>query len=71
MSYHFRCNRCLRIGIISSGGGSCPDEVTHSISRMDGLKVAVEYSANWDYPVSVGGTGRVAHGWFGLIQLNF
>jgi hypothetical protein len=38
---------------------------------MDGLKVAVEYSANWDYPVSAGGTGRVAHGWFGLIQLNF
>ena len=38
---------------------------------MDGLKVAVEYSANWDYPVSVGGTGRVAHAWFGLIQLNF
>jgi hypothetical protein len=38
---------------------------------MDGLKVAVEYSANWDYPVSVGGTGRVAHGAFGLIQLNF
>jgi hypothetical protein len=38
---------------------------------MDGLKVAVEYSANWDYPVSSGGTGRVAHGLFGLIQLNF
>ncbi|XIA64303.1 hypothetical protein ACFIOY_36360 [Bradyrhizobium sp. TZ2] len=38
---------------------------------MDGLKVAVEYSANWDYPVSVGGTGKVAHGWFGLLQLNF
>jgi len=38
---------------------------------MDGLKVAVEYSANWDYPVSAGGTGRLAHGWFGLIQLNF
>lgn len=38
---------------------------------MDGLKVAVEYSANWDYPVSAGGTGKVAHGWFGLIQLNF
>lgn len=38
---------------------------------MDGLKVAVEYSANWDYPVSSGGTGKVAHGWFGLIQLNF
>ena len=29
---------------------------------MDGLKVAVEYSANWDYPVSSGGTGKVAHG---------
>ncbi|WP_156439839.1 hypothetical protein [Bradyrhizobium valentinum] len=38
---------------------------------MDGLKVAVEYSANWDYPVSSGGTGRVAHGAFGLLQLNF
>jgi len=38
---------------------------------MDGLKVAVEYSANWDYPVSSGGTGKVAHGVFGLIQLNF
>src|SRR5882672_3379489 len=38
---------------------------------MDGLKVAVEYSANWDYPVSVGGTGKVAHGAFGLLQLNF
>jgi len=38
---------------------------------MDGLKVAVEYSANWDYPVSSGGTGKVAHGGFGLVQLNF
>jgi hypothetical protein len=38
---------------------------------MDGLKVAVEYSANWDYPVSNGGTGKVAHGVFGLLQLNF
>ncbi|MEH2496097.1 hypothetical protein V1294_002576 [Bradyrhizobium sp. AZCC 1678] len=38
---------------------------------MDGLKTAVEYSANWDYPVSVGGTGKVARGAFGLIQLNF
>jgi hypothetical protein len=38
---------------------------------MDGLKIAVEYSANWDYSTNVGGTGRVAHGGFGLIQLNF
>jgi hypothetical protein len=38
---------------------------------MDGLKVAVEYSANWDYPVSSGGTGKLAHGAFGLLQLNF
>ena len=38
---------------------------------MDGLKVAVEYSANWDYPVNSGGTGRLAHGAFGLLQLNF
>jgi uncharacterized coiled-coil protein SlyX len=38
---------------------------------MDGLKVAVEYSANWDYPVSSGGTGQLAHGVFGSVQLNF
>jgi hypothetical protein len=38
---------------------------------MDGLKVAVEYSANWDYPTRLGGTGQLAHGGFGLIQLNF
>jgi hypothetical protein len=38
---------------------------------MDGLKVAVEYSANWDYSVNSGGTGKLAHGGFGLIQLNF
>jgi hypothetical protein len=38
---------------------------------MDGLKVAVEYSANWDYPRNSGGTGKVAHGAFGLLQLNY
>jgi hypothetical protein len=38
---------------------------------MDGLKVAVEYSADWDYSTNVGGTGKVAHGAFGLLQLNF
>jgi hypothetical protein len=38
---------------------------------MDGLKVAVEYSANWDYSTNVGGTGKLAHGGFGLLQLNF
>ena len=38
---------------------------------MDGLKVAVEYSADWDYPTNLGGTGRIAQGGFGLIQLNF
>jgi hypothetical protein len=38
---------------------------------MDGLKVAVEYSANWDYSRNVGGTGKLAHGAFGLLQLNF
>jgi hypothetical protein len=38
---------------------------------MDGLKVAVEYSTDWDYPVNLGGTGRTAQGGFGLIQLNF
>jgi uncharacterized coiled-coil protein SlyX len=38
---------------------------------MDGLKLAMEYSANWDYPQSAGGTGQVAHGVFGSVQLNF
>ncbi|WP_342740536.1 hypothetical protein [Bradyrhizobium sp. B117] len=38
---------------------------------MDGLKIAVEYSANWDYSTNVGGTGKLAHGAFGLLQLNF
>lgn len=38
---------------------------------MDGLKVAVEYSADWDYSTNVGGTGKLAHGAFGLLQLNF
>lgn len=37
----------------------------------DGLKVAVEYSANWDYSTNAGGTGKLAHGAFGLLQLNF
>ena len=38
---------------------------------MDGLKIAVEYSADWDYSTSKGGTGKLAHGAFGLIQLNY
>jgi hypothetical protein len=38
---------------------------------MDGLKVAVEYAVNWDYPQNRGGTGAVAQGAFGSIQLNF
>jgi hypothetical protein len=38
---------------------------------MDGLKIAVEYSANWDYSTSKGGTGKLAHGAFGLLQLNY
>lgn len=38
---------------------------------MEGLKVALEYQAKWDYPQSEGGTGTIAHGAFGLVQLNF
>lgn len=30
---------------------------------QEGLRVALEYSREWDYPVSEGGTGRAAHGW--------
>jgi hypothetical protein len=32
---------------------------------LDGLRVAVEYSHNWDYSVKEGGTGNSAHGVFG------
>src|SRR5215510_8121726 len=38
---------------------------------MDGLKVALEYSVNWDYPQSAGGTGAIAQGVFAQAQLNF
>jgi hypothetical protein len=38
---------------------------------MEDLKVAVEYSVNWDYSPGRGGTGEVVHGIFGLVQLNF
>jgi hypothetical protein len=37
----------------------------------DEVKVVLEYSVNWDYPVSQGGTGKVANGVFGLVSLNF
>jgi hypothetical protein len=35
VSYHFRRNRCLRIGTRSSGGGNLSEEVTHSIKRSE------------------------------------
>lgn len=38
---------------------------------MDGLKIAIEGAASWDYPQSSGGTGEVVYGAFGLVQLNF
>jgi uncharacterized coiled-coil protein SlyX len=38
---------------------------------MDGLKLALEYSVNWDYPQSKGGTGQIAQGVFVSVQLNF
>jgi hypothetical protein len=38
---------------------------------MQDLKVAVEYSANWDYSPGRDGTGQVVYGIFGLVQLNF
>lgn len=38
---------------------------------MPELKVALEYSANWDYDTSEGGTGLLVHGVFGLVQFNY
>jgi hypothetical protein len=29
---------------------------------LDGLRVAIEYSHNWDYPIAKGATGRQADG---------
>lgn len=31
---------------------------------LDGVKLAVEHSRNWDYPVNEGGTGKIASGLF-------
>ena len=38
---------------------------------MDGVRLSAEYSVNWDYPQSSGGTGLTAHGVFGQVQVNF
>lgn len=38
---------------------------------MDALKMSVEYSVDWDYPLAAGGTGNIARGIFGQVQLNF
>lgn len=34
---------------------------------LEGVRVVLEYSYNWDYPRSAGGTGNTAHGLFGSI----
>src|SRR5215510_12943178 len=38
---------------------------------MEDLQVSVEYSLNWDYSPSEGGTGALVRGVFGQVQLNF
>src|ERR1700730_17147477 len=38
---------------------------------MDALKLSVEYSVDWDYPRSSGGTGDVGRGVVGQMQLTF
>jgi hypothetical protein len=38
---------------------------------LDGVRVVLEYSYNWDYPVSAGGTGSTAYGLFGSLLLVF
>jgi len=34
---------------------------------LEGTRVVLEYSYNWDYPRSAGGTGNTAHGLFGSL----
>jgi len=38
---------------------------------VDSAKVAIEYSHNWDYSVSKGGTGREADGVFVAFTYNW
>jgi hypothetical protein len=38
---------------------------------LENLRVAVEYSLNWDYPVSKGGTGQNASGVFSTVTFTF
>jgi hypothetical protein len=38
---------------------------------LEGGKIALEYSHDWDYPVSKGGTGRQADGFFLSISYNW
>jgi hypothetical protein len=38
---------------------------------LDNAKIAIEYSHNWDYSVSQGGTGKESHGIFGDLTYNW
>jgi hypothetical protein len=38
---------------------------------LEGLKLAVEYSVDWDYPKSDGGTGNIGNGVFTALTYNF
>jgi hypothetical protein len=38
---------------------------------LDGLKLAVEYTINWDYSIKDGGTGNIGNGLFSALTYNF
>jgi hypothetical protein len=38
---------------------------------LENLKLAVEYSLNWDYPKKNGGTGNFGNGFFSTMTYNF
>jgi hypothetical protein len=38
---------------------------------LENAKLALEYSRNWDYPASMGGTGKQADGFFVALTYNW
>lgn len=53
-------------GGLSARAGALPRQrlfLTAGEWVQEGLRLALEYSREWDYPVSEGGSGRTAHGW--------
>ncbi len=61
-------------GTPSTRVGTLPQyrmSLTYGEWLLESTKLAIEYSHNWDYPVSQGGTGKQADGFFISLTYNF